>query len=288
MKKIGFIGLGVMGFNIAANIQEKSKLIVFNRTQTKSINFKKKYTDNVYIADSYLEIAKKCNFIITCVGNDSDLNKVLFSKNGVFNNLEGKSYIIDHSTVSYTFSKMAAEKFKKKNCFFFDAPVSGGEIGAKQGKLSIMVGGDAKEFKKIKNILNIYAKKITYMGKPGLGQVTKMVNQICIAGLIQGLSEGLRFGQINGLDFKSLYSAISSGAAQSWQMDNRAKTMWNNKFDFGFMNKHMLKDLQIVKDHSQKQKIDIPVTLVVMKLYKELIEKGFEELDTSSLIKLLK
>ena len=288
MKKIGFIGLGVMGKGIAANISKKYPIIVFNRTKSKSVIFKKKYKKNIQIAESYKEIARNSNIIITCVGNDKDLDKVFFSKEGLLNNVSENTYIIDHSTVSFIFSKNVAKRFKDKKCFFFDAPVSGGEIGAINGSLSIMMGGNRSKLKKIKHILQMYSKKISYMGDSGSGQITKMVNQICIAGLIQSLSEGLNFGKKNGLKFESLFSAISSGAAQSWQMDNRAQTMWKNQFNFGFMNKHMYKDLDIVKNHSKQKKIDIPVTLTVMKLYRKLLKEGHGQLDTSSLIKLLK
>ncbi len=288
MKKVGFIGLGVMGKGIAANISKKYPMIVFNRTKRKSIIFKKVFKKNIQVAESYKEVARNSNVIITCVGNDKDLEKVFFSKEGLLNNVSENTHIIDHSTVSFTFSKNAAKRFKDKKCFFFDAPVSGGEIGAKNGSLSIMIGGNKSKLKEIKQILKIYSKNISYMGSSGSGQITKMVNQICIAGLIQGLSEGLHFGKKNGLKFQSLFSAISSGAAQSWQMDNRARTMWKNQFNFGFMNKHMYKDLDIVKKHSKQKKIDIPITLTVMKLYKILLQEGYEQLDTSSLIKLLK
>lgn len=288
MKKVGFIGLGVMGKGIAANISKKYPIVVFNRTKRKSIIFKKKFKKNIQIAESYKEVARNSNVIITCVGNDKDLDKVFFSKEGLLKNASENTYIIDHSTVSFTFSKNAAKRFKNKKCFFFDAPVSGGEIGAKNGTLSIMVGGNKSKLTKIKHIIKIYSKNISYMGNSGSGQIAKMVNQICIAGLIQGLSEGLNFGKKNGLKFESLFSAISSGAAKSWQMDNRAQTMWKNQFSFGFMNKHMYKDLGIVKKHSKQKEIDIPITLTVMKLYKKLLKKGYERLDTSSLIKLLK
>ena len=290
MKKISFLGLGVMGNSIAKHLlDQNSEIIVFNRDKKKSLLFKRNFKDkNVTVVNSPAEAASNSEFIFSCVGNDNDLNEIYFSKYGIINTVKPKTFIIDHTTVSANISVKCYRKFKEKDCFFLDAPVSGGETGARDGKLSIMVGGDEKAFKKLKNLLKIYSKSLIYMGKSGNSQIAKMVNQICVAGVIQGLSEGLNFGKEKKLPLKSLIKAISNGAAQSWQMDNRASTMWNNKFNFGFMNKWMKKDLDIVINSANKSKINIPCTLKIHEFYKKLIKNGYEKYDTSSLIKLLK
>ena len=290
MKKIAFIGLGIMGFSIAAHLLKKNKKItIFNRTIKKSLSFKKNFNDfEVSIADSPLDAAKNKDYIFSCVGDDNDLDNIFFSKHGVINSVSPDTNIIDHTTCSDSFSKFSFKEFKKKKCNFLDAPVSGGESGAKEGNLSIMVGGEKKIFNELAKTFKLYSRSCVYMGSSGNGQLAKMVNQICIAGLLQGLSEGLNFGKKKGLNFYDLNKAISTGAAQSWQMDNRANTMWNDKFNFGFMNKLMYKDLNILKYSADKDNIKIPITKQVLKLYKELIKNKFEKYDTSSLIKLLK
>ncbi len=288
-KKISFIGIGVIGASIASHLLKNNREItIFNRTKQKSIEFKEKYKElKVKIAESSLEAGENKDYIFSCVGNDDDLNEIYFSKNGFFEVIKEGTCIIDHTTSSEKFSKFCYKKFKKKKSFFLDCPVSGGEIGAKEGNLSIMVGGDAKVFKKVKNIFKLYSSSVVYMGGSGNGQLAKMVNQICIASLIQGLSEGLNFGKKKGLQLEPLLKAISKGAAQSWQMDNRAKTMWNNKFNFGFMNKLMVKDLNIIEECAKEAGIMIPITEEVLEFYKKLIQNSPND-DTSSLIRLLK
>jgi 3-hydroxyisobutyrate dehydrogenase len=290
MKKISFLGLGIMGNSIAKHLlHENSEIIVFNRNKKKSLLFKRKFKNkNVKVVDNPSEAASNSDFIFSCVGNDNDLKEIYFAKHGIINTIRPKTFIVDHTTVSADISIKCYDEFRKKGCFFLDAPVSGGEIGARDGKLSIMVGGDKKAFMKLKNLLGIYSKSLIYMGKSGNGQLAKMVNQICVAGVIQGLSEGLNFGKEKKLPLNSLIKAISNGAAQSWQMDNRASTMWQNKFNFGFMNKWMKKDLDIIINSASESKINIPNTLRIHKFYKKLIENGYEKYDTSSLIKLLK
>ena len=289
MYKIGFIGLGVMGYWMASYLLKKyNQIVIYNRSKKKLSTFKNNHSKySVLIAKSIPELSEQCNIIFTCVGDDKNLTEIYLSKNGILNNFYNNLFLIDHTTCSREISVEIFSKFKKKKCFFFDAPVSGGEVGAQNGQLSIMIGGDKKQFHKVLPFLKQYSKKISFIGKSGSGQVAKMCNQICIAGLIQGLSEGLNFAKKNNLEFEALIQAISSGAAQSWQMDNRAKTMWNNKFDFGFMNKHMYKDLKIIKSLSSKKKIPIPTTSQVMKFYKTMLENKMDDLDTSSLIKLL-
>lgn len=289
MKKIAFLGLGVMGFPIAGHILKKyGSINVYNRTKSKSLYFKKVFKKyNVSIYNSPKDLAKDSNYIFSCVGNDLNLKEIFFSKNGIINYLNKNTYIIDHSTVSDKTAITCFNKFNSKKCFFIDAPVSGGQIGAINGALSVMVGGEKKRFENIKSILENYSKSLIYMGKSGNGQIAKMVNQICVAGVLQGLSEGLNFGKEKKLKFRDLISAISSGAAGSWQMNNRSETMWNNKFKFGFMNKWMLKDLKIISESARDSNIDISNTKIIQKKYNELVKKGFDELDTSSLIKLL-
>ena len=288
-KKISFIGIGIMGSSIATHILKKNhEITIFNRSMEKCLDFKNKNKGyNINIAKNAKEAGENKDYIFSCVGNDNDLNEIYFSKNGIFNSLNDNTYIIDHTTASDKFSKFCYNKFRTKNCFFLDAPVSGGEIGAQEGNLSIMVGGNENDFKKVKKILHLYSKSVTFMGQSGNGQLAKMVNQICIASLIQGLSEGLNFGKKKGLKFDALFEAISKGAAQSWQMDNRAKTMWNEKFRFGFMNILMVKDLKIVTKSARNSGIKIPTTHQILKFYKK-IAKQFPKDDTSSLIKLLK
>ena len=289
MTKILFVGLGIMGFPIASHLLRKYKSIsVFNRTIKKSEKFKKKFSDyKVNIFKELEHINEHFEFIISCVGNDKDLENIYFSKNGLSKNIRSGGYIIDHTTASQKKAISLSNRFIKKKSYFFDAPVSGGESGAQSGKLSIMVGGNKGKFKKIKKILDVYSKSSVYMGVSGNGQITKMVNQICITGLIQTLAEGINFGKKNGLELNSMLSAIGNGAAQSWQMDNRAKTMWNNKFNFGFMNKLMVKDLKIIVDQSKINNLDIPITKKILSRYILLLKNGHENLDTSSLIKLL-
>lgn len=289
MFNIGFIGLGVMGYWMASHLTKKyKKILVFNRSKKNVLKLKKKNSQcSIVSTDSLKEVAEKCNIIISCVGNDKDLQDVYLSKNGIFNFILNNTVIIDHTTSSSNFAEKAFKQFKLKKSFFFDAPVSGGEIGAKNGALSIMIGGSKSRLNKILPLLKCYSKIITYTGKSGTGQLTKMVNQICVAGVIQSLSEALIFAKRNNLSFDRIFPAITSGAAQSWQMENRSSTMWNGKFNFGFMNKHMYKDLRIIENVASKHNINLPITRDIVKFYKQLIEEGYEKYDTSSLIKLL-
>ena len=289
MINIAFIGLGVMGSSIASHLLNKNvRLTIYNRSKKKCLKFKRKYENySIKIVDSPLLLAKDNKFIFSCVGNDDDIKEIYLSKKGIINNVEEETYIIDHTTSSSEIAIQSFKEFKRKKSYFIDAPVSGGEIGAKKGELSIMVGGEKKAFNKIKNFLNNYSKSLIYMGNSGSGQTAKMVNQICVSAIIQGLAEGLNFGKVQGLEINNLLKAISNGAAQSWQMDNRALTMWKNKFNFGFMNKWMYKDLKIVKTSAKDSGIPIPITNKILNYYSKLIEKGYDKDDTSSLIRLL-
>ena len=285
---IGFIGIGIMGKHIGThllNIAQNFNIISRNSKNTKE--FIKKNRNRINIFKTYKEIAENSEIIISCVGNDKDLKFIFLSKNGLLTGVRENTIIIDHTTSSSTISKKIYEKCLLKKSYFFDAPMSGGEVGAKEGKLSLMVGGKKSKFKDMEKITKFYSKSCIYMGKSGNGQLTKMVNQICVASVIQGLAEGLNFARIKKLDTKKLINVISNGAGQSWQLDNRGHTMLKNKFNFGFMNKLMLKDLNLVFDNFKKKE-KLPNTWIIKKYYKKLIRLGYDKDDTSSLIRLLK
>ena len=291
MKRIGFIGLGVMGSNIANHLLNNFdciNIVSRNSYRTKKFIKANKNNKKLNICNSISELANESNIIISCVGNDNDLKKIYMSRNSVFDNISNGSIIIDHTTASASYSKVLYKNFLQKNSYFFDAPVSGGEIGSLKGTLSIMFGGNSKKKALVKEISNCYSKSIVYMGKSGNGQLTKMVNQICVSSVIQGIAEGLFFAKKKKLDISSLLNVIANGAGQSWQFDNRAETMWKNKFNFGFMNKHMLKDLKLVLEESKKSQINLPVTKIIKGFYTILVRNGFSKEDTSNLIRLLK
>ena len=290
MKKVGFIGLGVMGSNMAKNlINHVDQLNIISRNSKKTFNFTSKLKKNkkLKIFDKLEDLAKQSNIIISCVGNDRDLKDIFLTKKGIINYVSKNTVIIDHTTASAKITEVLHKKFLIKKCLFYDAPVSGGEIGAINGTLSIMVGGNKKKINLIKNIVSNYSKSIVYMGKSGNGQLTKMVNQICVASIIQGLAEGLFFAKKKKLNVDNLMKVISNGAGQSWQFDNRTKTMWDNKFNFGFMNKLMLKDLKIILKETKNVNINLPITKIIKGYYSNLVKKGYSHEDTSNLIRLL-
>ena len=290
MKKVGFIGLGVMGSNMAKNlINHVDQLNIISRNSKKTFNFTSKLKKNkkLKIFDKLEDLAKQSNIIISCVGNDRDLKDIFLTKKGIINYVSKNTVIIDHTTASAEITEVLYKKFLIKKCLFYDAPVSGGEIGAINGTLSIMVGGNKKKINLIKNIVSNYSKSIIYMGKSGNGQLTKMVNQICVASIIQGLAEGLFFAKKKKLNVDNLMKVISNGAGQSWQFDNRTKTMWDNKFNFGFMNKLMLKDLKIILKETKNVNINLPITKIIKGYYSNLVKKGYSHEDTSNLIRLL-
>ena len=290
MKKVGFIGLGVMGSNMAKNlINHVDQLNIISRNSKKTFNFTSKLKKNkkLKIFDKLEDLAKQSNIIISCVGNDRDLKDIFLSKKGIINYVSKNTIIIDHTTASAEITEVLNKKFLIKKCLFYDAPVSGGEIGAINGTLSIMVGGNKKKINLIKNIASNYSKSIVYMGQSGNGQITKMVNQICVASIIQGLAEGLFFAKKKKLNVDNLMKVISNGAGQSWQFDNRTKTMWDNKFNFGFMNKLMLKDLKIILKETKNVNINLPITKIIKGYYSNLVKKGYSHEDTSNLIRLL-
>ena len=290
MKKVGFIGLGIMGSNMAKNlINHVDQLNIISRNSKKTLNFISKLKKNkkLKIFDTLEDFTKQSKIIISCVGNDRDLKDIFLTKKGIINYVSKNTVIIDHTTASAEITEVLYKKFLIKKCLFYDAPVSGGEIGAINGTLSIMVGGNKKKINLIKNIVSNYSKSIVYMGKSGNGQLTKMVNQICVASIIQGLAEGLFFAKKKKLNVDNLIKVIGNGAGQSWQFDNRTKTMWDNKFNFGFMNKLMLKDLKIILKETKNVNINLPITKIIKGYYSNLVKKGYSHEDTSNLIRLL-
>ena len=290
-KRIAFIGIGIMGLHMASHLIKKfGNINIIKRNSHKTKKFIAKYKKNycIFVYDNLKELSENSDIIISCVGNDKDLSKIYLAKNAIFDNVKKKTVIIDHTTSSAIISQKLYKKFLQKDCFFFDAPGSGGEIGAINGKLAIMVGGNKKKFTLLSKIIEPYCKSLIYMGKSGNGQLTKMVNQICVASIIQGLAEGINFAKNKNLKIDNLINVVKNGAAQSWQLENRSKTMWQNKFNFGFMNKLMLKDLNLLINECKNSNIKLPMTTKIKEYYVELVKKGFSEEDTSNLIRLLR
>ena len=282
--KVAFIGLGVMGYPMAGYISKGGhKVTVFNRTKSKAEKWVSEYKGN--IAETPAEAAKDAEYVFTCVGNDNDLKEVTFGEQGAFKTIQKGSVYIDNTTASATIAREIYDHAKKNGFGSLDAPVSGGQAGAENGALTVMIGGDQADFDKAKDKIDCYSKKMKLLGKAGSGQLAKMVNQICIAGLVQGLSEGINFGMKAGLNMEDVIEVISKGAAQSWQMDNRYKTMIDDKFDFGFAVDWMRKDLKIAMDEAKNNGSLLPVTELVDKFYGEVQEMGGNRWDTSSLIK---
>ena len=285
MHKVLFIGLGTMGFHMAGHLSKSHDVIVYNRTTSKSHEWMNKY--NGGFIEKLSEIKDELDLVVSCIGNDDDLIDITTSEKGCFNYLNKNSIFIDHSTVSPHVVKSIKNEASKKSIHFLDAPISGGEAGAINGALSIMVGGNIDHFNLAEKLMSAYGKKIKYMGETGSGQLTKIINQICIAGLVQGLSEAVYFMKQTDLNADDVLEVISSGAAQSWQLDNRLKTMVEDKFDFGFAVDLMRKDLGIAFNQASEFGIDLEVTKIVDQFYSNLQEMGHNKLDTSSLLKRL-
>jgi len=281
---VAFIGLGVMGYPMAGYISKAGhNVTVFNRTKSKAEKWIGEYKGK--IANTPAEATKEAEFIFTCVGNDNDLREVTFGDKGAFQTIQKGSIYIDNTTASATIAKEIYNYAKKNGFGALDAPVSGGQAGAENGALTVMIGGDQADFDKAKNKIDCYSKKMKLLGNAGSGQLAKMVNQICIVGLVQGLSEGINFGIKAGLNMEDVIEVISKGAAQSWQMENRYKTMIDDKFDFGFAVDWMRKDLKIALDEAKNNGSLLPVTELVDKFYGEVQGMGGNRWDTSSLIK---
>ena len=287
MNKIGFIGLGVMGGPMAGHLSKSGfQVSVFNRTYEKSSKWTSQYKGTV--CDSLSGLGSSSEFIILCVRNDQDVKDIINGKQGIIDSLKPGTIIIDHTTTSADLSKKINELLSGIGCFYIDAPISGGQLGAESGTLSIMAGGDKKAFDASKKILTSYSKFYKYMGSSGSGQLTKMVNQICIAGLIQALAEGINFSAKVGLNTADVMDVITKGAAQSWQMENRWQTMVDDKYDFGFAVDLMRKDLDIVLKQAKEINMELEITHLVNNYYKEIQELGGGSWDTSSLLKRIK
>ncbi len=284
--KVSFLGLGVMGYPMAGHLSKVGyDVTVYNRTKTRAEQWLKEFKGS--LAATPLEAVKGSSVVFACVGNDKDIKEVCMGDNGAFLGMAKGTIFVDHTTASANIARELASISKNYSIAFLDAPVSGGEAGAINGALTVMVGGNEKVFNKAKPYIDSFSQAVTLMGDTGAGQLTKMVNQICIAGLLQGLSEGIKFGILSGLDIPKVVEVISKGAAGSWQMQNRAETMSKGEFDFGFAIELMHKDLQICINESKKNNANLPITKTINDFYKKLIDKGYNRNDTSSLIKLL-
>jgi 3-hydroxyisobutyrate dehydrogenase len=275
-----------MGFPMAGHLVKAGHdVTVYNRTTSKAEDWVQKHKGKK--ASTPAEAAKGADFVMTMVGNDDDLRSVVYGDKGALAGMSKGAILVDHTTASAAVAREIDAEAKKRGFGFLDAPVSGGQAGAENGQLGIMVGGDPATFAKAEPVIKIYAKALTLIGPAGAGQLTKMVNQICIAGLIQGLSEGMNFAVKSGLDIDKVLSVITAGAAGSWQMQNRAKTMVEGKFDFGFAVDWMRKDLGICLDEAKRNKARLPVTALVDQFYAAVQARGGGRWDTSSLIHLL-
>jgi 3-hydroxyisobutyrate dehydrogenase-like beta-hydroxyacid dehydrogenase len=285
--KLAFLGLGVMGFPMAGHLARAGhSVVVYNRTPAKAAQWVEKYGGSA--APTPAAAAADAVLVMMCVGNDDDVRAVALGPKGAVAAMRAGSVLVDHTTASATVAREVHTAAKARGVGFLDAPVSGGQAGAENGKLTIMVGGEADVFARAEGVLAHYARAVTLMGGPGSGQLTKMVNQICIAGLVQALSEGINFAQKAGLDAERVLDVIGKGAAQSWQMDNRGKTMVADKFDFGFAVDWMRKDLAICSAEARSNGAALPVTALVDQFYARIQAQGGGRGDTSSLIRLLR
>ena len=284
MAKVSFIGLGVMGYPMAGHLAKRGghQLTVFNRTTAKAEKWTADYGGR--FAPTPKAAAEGADFVFTCVGNDNDLRSVTLGPAGAFAGMKPGAIYIDNTTASATLARELYQAAKERGFGSLDAPVSGGQAGAENGQLTVMVGGDQDIFNTAKPIINCYAKMVGLMGSAGTGQLTKMVNQICLAGVVQGLAEGIHFAKKAGLDVERVIDVISKGAAQSWQMENRYKTMTSGKFDFGFAVDWMRKDLGMILDEGRKNGSKLPVIALIDQFYAEVQSMGGRRWDTSSLI----
>jgi 3-hydroxyisobutyrate dehydrogenase len=284
--KLAFLGLGVMGYPMAGHLAKAGhQVTVYNRNPAKAEAWVKEYGGAVRATPA--QAAEGAEIVFTCVGNDDDIRQVATGPQGAFAGMNRGAILADHTTASADVARELAAIAKEKGLGFLDAPVSGGQAGAVNGKLTIMVGGEPAAFKRAEPVMQHYGRAVTLMGAAGSGQLTKMVNQICIAGLVQALSEGLNFAMRAGLDPKQVVEVISKGAAQSWQMENRAHTMVEGKFDFGFAVDWMRKDLAICLAEARRNKAALPATALIDQFYARIQERGGKRWDTSSLIHLL-
>ena len=283
MSNVAFLGLGVMGFPMAGHLAKAGHdTVVYNRTAARAANWVEAFGGRS--APTPCEAARDRDLVLACVGNDDDLRSVCLGERGAFAGMREGAVFVDHTTASATVARELAAEAKARGLGFVDGPVSGGQAGAENGKLTVMCGGEPDDFARAEPAIAAYARACRLMGPVGAGQLTKMVNQICIAGLVQALSEGIRFAEAAGLDPTTVIDVISKGAAQSWQMENRHATMIARTFDFGFAVDWMRKDLAICLDEARRNGAPLPVTALVDQFYRDIQSKGGGRLDTSSLI----
>jgi 3-hydroxyisobutyrate dehydrogenase len=286
-KRVAFLGLGVMGYPMAGHLRRAGhQVTVYNRTAAKAAQWVGEYGG---ASDATPEAAAKdADIVFACVGNDDDLRAVTTGERGAFDGMKPGAIFVDHTTASAEVARELSAVARDRGLQFIDAPVSGGNLGAINGALTVMCGGDAAAFATIQPVAMAFSKAVTLLGESGAGQLAKMVNQICIAGLVQGLAEAIAFGEKAGLDMKAVLGVIGKGAAQSWQMDNRGPTMVDGKFDFGFAVDWMRKDLGLVLDEAKHNGARLPVTALVDQFYADVQAMGGQRWDTSSLIKRLR
>ena len=285
MKTKGFIGLGVMGFPMAGHISKAYPTQVYNRTLSKAKDWVDLYSGTIALSPE--EMGNACEEIFMCIGNDDDVREVVSGEKGLLKSLKSGSIVVDHTTTSAKLSREMSDFCSEKGVHYIDAPVSGGQAGADNGSLTIMAGGKEDPFNIACETMSCYSKFYKLMGPSGSGQLTKMVNQICIAGLVQGLAEGINFSQKAGLDVSSVIEVISKGAAQSWQMENRWETMTQDQYDHGFAVDHMRKDLKIAIEEADKQGAIVEITELIDGYYRDIQDMGGNRWDTSSLLKRL-
>jgi 3-hydroxyisobutyrate dehydrogenase len=286
-RRVAFLGLGVMGYPMAGHLARAGhQVTVYNRTAAKAAAWVAEYGGRS--APTPAAAAEGAEIVFACVGNDADLRSVTLGEQGAFGTMAAGAIFVDHTTASAEIARELHAAAQKQGAHFIDAPVSGGQAGAVNGALTVMCGGDAAPFDSIRPVALAFAKAVTRIGDAGAGQLAKMVNQVCIAGLVQGLSEAIAFGQRAGLDMPLVLDVIGKGAAQSWQMDNRGKTMVDDKFDFGFAVDWMRKDLGLVMDEARRNGAQLPVTALVDQFYAEVQAMGGQRWDTSSLIRRLR
>ena len=286
IQNVTFIGLGVMGYNMAGHLKKNNfNTTVYNRTSSVSEKWVNEFGGEAKATPG--EASSNSDIVCICVGRDEDLISVMEGNDGVIKNIKDNTIIIDHTTASADIARKYYQLGKESNFSFLDAPVSGGQAGAENGILSVMVGGDQDQFDNAKSVMSAYGKTIELIGNAGSGQLAKMINQICIAGLVQGLSEAMAFGKKANLDMEKVLQVISKGAAQSWQMENRYKTMLKGEYEFGFAVDWMRKDLSICFNEAEKNGASLPVTKIVDKYYEEVQNNGGSRYDTSSLMTLV-
>ena len=286
--QVGFLGLGVMGYPMAGHLarhfhdQAAAPVKVYNRTASRARQWQQQYPGQV--AATVTELVSACDLVFSCVGNDRDIEEVTLGPGGAFQAMKAGSIFVDHTTTSAVMARQLHQAAKARGFAFLDAPVSGGQSGAENGILSIMVGGEAEVFERARPVMAAYGRTIALIGDSGSGQLCKMVNQISFAGVVQSLAEAIRFGRAEGLDMEKVFAVISGGAAQSWQMQNRHKTMLAGQYDFGFAVDWMRKDLGMILDEAQQKGVELPITRLIDGYYAEIQQMGGGRWDTSSLL----